>query len=218
MRDQPPGVARVLRIFRDARMPAVRRMPAWPCMRSARGVQRSPLQRDRSRGRADMERRESSKSARHARRDGWRARPQAILKYCRHKATPLPAPLGARRALRAMTVPKPSRPRGSGVSSPGPERPAMSRRTIPARSSRRWMDELQGRQRCSEDPARTIEPALFLGRKWFDGRARGRGWPRKGGRRRRVTHGPPMMRASVVAGGQGRLPENQQSGECRRGP
>ena len=45
-RDQPPGVARVLRILRDARMLAVRHMPALPCMRSARCVQRSRLQRD----------------------------------------------------------------------------------------------------------------------------------------------------------------------------
>jgi hypothetical protein len=38
--------------------------------------------------RADMERRERGKSARHARRDGWRAPSQAMLKYCRHKTTP----------------------------------------------------------------------------------------------------------------------------------
>jgi hypothetical protein len=46
-----------------------------------------------------MKRRESGKSARHARRDGWRAPSQAMLKYCRHKARPTPAPPGARRAL-----------------------------------------------------------------------------------------------------------------------
>ena len=51
-------------------------------------VQRSRLQRDRSRGRADMKRRESGKSARHARRDGWRAPLLTMLKYCRHKTTP----------------------------------------------------------------------------------------------------------------------------------
>src|SRR6478672_5351014 len=39
-------------------------------------------------GRADMKRRESGKSARHARWDGWRAPLLAMLKYCRHKATP----------------------------------------------------------------------------------------------------------------------------------
>jgi hypothetical protein len=70
----------------------------------------------------------------------------------------------------------------------------------------------------SEHSARTVEPAFFLGRKRFDGVARGRVRPRKGGRRRRVTHGPPMMRGPVVAGGQDRLPEDQQSGECGRGP
>jgi hypothetical protein len=34
-----------------------------------------------------MKRRESGKSARHARWDGWRAPLLAMLKYCRHKAT-----------------------------------------------------------------------------------------------------------------------------------
>src|SRR3954451_19125326 len=38
--------------------------------------------------RADMERRERGKSARHARRDGWRAALLTMLKYCRHKPTP----------------------------------------------------------------------------------------------------------------------------------
>ena len=79
-------------------------------------------------------------------------------------------------------------------------------------------ERASGQATFSEDPARTIEPALFLGRKRLDGMAGGRGWPRKGGRWRRVTHGPPVMRAPVVAGGEGRLPENQQSGEGRRGP
>ena len=69
-------------------MLAARRMPALPCMRSARCVQRSRLQRDRSRGRADMKRRESGKSARHARRDGWRAPLLTMLKYCRHNTRP----------------------------------------------------------------------------------------------------------------------------------
>jgi hypothetical protein len=32
-----------------------------------------------------MKRRESGKSARHARRDGWRAPLLTMLKYCRHK-------------------------------------------------------------------------------------------------------------------------------------
>jgi hypothetical protein len=68
----------------------------------------------------------------------------------------------------------------------------------------------------SEHPARTVEPAL--GRKRLDGVAWCRVKPREGGRRRRVTHGPPVMRNPVVAGGQGRLPEHQQRGECRRGP
>jgi hypothetical protein len=70
----------------------------------------------------------------------------------------------------------------------------------------------------SEDPARTVEPALFLGRKRLDGVAWCRVREREGGRRRRVTHGPPVMRDPVVAGGEGRLPEHQQSGECRGGP
>jgi hypothetical protein len=70
----------------------------------------------------------------------------------------------------------------------------------------------------SEHSARTVEPAFFLGRKRLDGVTWCRVRPRKGGRRRRVTHGPPVMRIPVVAGGQGRLPEHQQSGECRRGP
>jgi hypothetical protein len=70
----------------------------------------------------------------------------------------------------------------------------------------------------SEHPARTVEPAFFLGRKRLDGVAWCRVRQRKGGRRRRVTHGPPVMRDPVVAGGQGRLPEHQQSGECHRGP
>jgi hypothetical protein len=35
-----------------------------------------------------MKRRESGKSARHARRDGWRALLLTMLKYCRHKTTP----------------------------------------------------------------------------------------------------------------------------------
>src|SRR4051794_4665081 len=51
-----------------------------------RGTCSAPrLRRDRSRGRADMKRRESGNSARHARRDGWRAPLLTILKYCRHK-------------------------------------------------------------------------------------------------------------------------------------
>jgi hypothetical protein len=35
-----------------------------------------------------MKRRESGNSARHARRDGWRAPLLTMLKYCRHKTTP----------------------------------------------------------------------------------------------------------------------------------
>jgi len=68
-------------------MLAVRHMPALPCMRSARCVQRSRLQRDEA-GDAQMKRRESGKSPRHARRDGWRALLLTMLKYCRHKTTP----------------------------------------------------------------------------------------------------------------------------------
>jgi len=35
-----------------------------------------------------MKGRESGKSARHARRNGWRALLLTMLKYCRHKARP----------------------------------------------------------------------------------------------------------------------------------
>ena len=172
-----------------------------------------------------MKRRESGKSARHARRDGWRAPLPAMLKYCRHKQR--------RRSSWRIQINENARLRQGGTF----DHDSRTARQIGGEyripvflktygSDVAYATEADGDKvprrmsfkTFSEDPARTVEPALFLGRKRLDGVACGRVRPRKGGRRRRVTHGSPVMRGLVVAGGQGRLPENQQSGECHRGP
>ncbi len=170
-----------------------------------------------------MKRRESGKSARHARRDGWRAPSQAMLKYCRHKTTPKIAIENIRstrtqdcaKRERSTTIRVPSSRSAGNTASGIPQDVRLGRRLC----DRPVPQRMSFRTGCvSEDPARAVEPALFLGRKRLDGVAWGRVRPRNGGCRRRVTHGPPVLRGPVVAGGQGRLPQNQQSGERRRGP
>jgi hypothetical protein len=173
-----------------------------------------------------MKRRESGKSARHARRDGWRAALLTMLKYCCHKTTP-------KFVIENTRFNENARLRQDGTFDHDSRTAQQSGREycIPvflktygsdvAYATEAAGDKVPRRmsfRTFSEHPARTVEPALFLGRKRLDGVAWCRVRQRKGGRRRRVTHGPPVMRDPVVAGGQGRLPEHQQSGECRRGP
>lgn len=166
---------------------------------------------------------ESGKSARHARRDGWRAPSQAMLKYCRHKtgATARPDQRERKIARQDGTFDHDSRTAqqiGREYCIPVFLKTYGSDVTYATEADGDKVARRMSFRAFSEDPARTVEPALFLGRKWLDGVAWCRVRQRKGGRRRRVTHGPPVMRDPVVAGGHGRLPEHQQNGECRRGP
>jgi hypothetical protein len=173
-----------------------------------------------------MKRRESGKSARHARRDGWRAPLLTMLKYCRHKNY-------AEDRHREYQINENARLRQDGTFDHDSRTAQQIGREycIPVfpktyGSDVAYATEADGDKvprrmsfrAFSEDPARTVEPALFLGRKRLDGVVWCRVREREGGRRRRVTHRPPVMRDPVVAGGQGRLPEHQQSGECHRGP
>jgi hypothetical protein len=171
-----------------------------------------------------MKRRESGKSARHARRDGWRALLLTMLKYCRHKTTPKIVIENTRSTRRQElrrdgTLDHDSRT----VQQTGREYciPVFLKTFGSDAAYATGLcrgERASGQATFSEDPARAVEPALFLGRKRLDGVAWCRVRQRKGGRRRRVTHGPPVMRDPVVAGGQGGLPEHQQSDECRRDP
>jgi hypothetical protein len=85
-----------------------------------------------------MKRRESGKSARHARQDGWRAPSQAMLKYCRHKTTPTPAPPGARRALRPDDSSQSRRSRAAAEFRFQVQSGRLCREEQSGRSSRRW--------------------------------------------------------------------------------